>query len=340
MARIAYDKKYKIIAIFFTTLVALILILVSGLRNGIGDTESYMHSYSILAQSTGPFELGKDFGFKLLSLVLIQISKDPQILVLGIALITNLSNIISFNKYRSYLELQVYMYITSGYYTVTMNGMRQCLAAALLFLCTHMIIKGNFKVYCIFVIIISMFHGSALMLIPIYFIIREEAWSKRMYIFMTLGVLSILFYDIVSPIFFKALESTQYAEYSDYNGGGSSFMRVVVNAVPVILAYLKRNELKEIWPESNIFVNISIINTMFVAFGMFNWIFNRFTLYLQLYNFVLTPFIIKNCFKGKEKRLIYFSFIICYFIFFYYEQVVMLDMSYPTSFSIKEFIFN
>ena len=37
LARIAYEKKYRIIAIMFSIIVVLILIFVSGLRNGIGD---------------------------------------------------------------------------------------------------------------------------------------------------------------------------------------------------------------------------------------------------------------------------------------------------------------
>lgn len=340
LARIAYEKRYKSIAIMFSVIVALILIFVSGMRNGIGDTVMYMHSYKLLSQNPVIPKDGKDLGFTMISLLLIPISSDPQILVFVVALITNLLNVIMFNKYRSSLELQVYMYITAGYYTITMNGMRQCLAAALLFMCVPLIIKGNFKVYCILVIIISMFHGSALMLIPIYFIVREEAWSKKMIIFMAFGMICILLYDVVSPIFFKALESTQYAEYSGYDEGGSSFIRVIVNAVPVILAYLKRKELKVLWPESNVFVNMSIINTMFVAAGMFNWIFNRFTIYLQLYNFILVPFIISKCFKGKEQRVLYFSFLICYFGFFYLEQVYALGMGYPTNFNLIDFIFS
>ena len=231
------------------------------------------------------------------------------------------------------------MYITAGYYTVTMNGMRQCLAAALIFACTPLLIKGNFKIYCILVAIISMFHGSALMLIPMYFIVREEAWSKKMIMFMTVGIACVFFYQIVSPIFFKVLEATQYAEYSDYDGGGSSFMRVVVNAVPVILAYLKRKELKECWPESNVFVNISIINTLFVAFGMFNWIFNRFGMYLQLYNFILLPMIIKECFKGKERRIIYFAFIILYFALFYVETDLLGNVRYMSDYKINELLY-
>ena len=77
---------------------------------------------------------------------------------------------------------------------------------------------------------------------------------------------------------------------------------------------------------------MALINLIFVAFGMFNWIFNRFTIYFQLYNIILMPYIIKKCFKGKERVLLYFGFILCYFIFFYREQVVGLNMQYPSEY--------
>ena len=108
-----------------------------------------------------------------------QISTDPQILIFTVALITNILNVIVFNKYRSYLELQVYIYITSGYYIVTMNGIRQCLAASILFICTPLITNGKFKTYALCVILISTIHQSALMFIPIYFVVREELGQKE-----------------------------------------------------------------------------------------------------------------------------------------------------------------
>lgn len=339
LARLEYDRKFKLSAIFWSTLVAIILVLVSGLRSGIGDTPFYMHSFEILANNPASFKFEGDFALDFMSLLLMQISTDPQILIFTTALITNLLNVIMFNRYRSYLELQVYMYITSGYYIVTMNGLRQCLAAALLFACTKFIEDGKFIKYSICVLLISTFHGSAVMMIPLYFVVRQKAWSKKMWIFIALGVLGVLLYDYISPILFKALESTQYSGYAEFDEGGSSFMRLVVNMVPVVLAYLKRKDISENWEHGDIFVNMSIINAMFVGLGMFNWIFNRFTLYLQLYNFVLVPYIIKNCFKGKERRVVYFLFIICYFYFFYYEQVVGMNMKYPTNFDLKSLFY-
>ena len=174
LARFAYDKNFKGKAIFFSVIVALILVFLSGLRSGIGDTPFYKHSYELLVQNPNQFKFDGDFALNLLSLFLMQISTDPQILIFTVALITNILNVIMFNKYRSYLKLQVYMYITSGYYITTMNGLRQCLAAALLFACTQLIIKGKFIPYCICVILISTFHESALMMIPIYFVVRQE----------------------------------------------------------------------------------------------------------------------------------------------------------------------
>lgn len=332
LARISYDKKFKSLAIFWTVLVMMILIIVSGLRQGIGDTYFYKHSYEILAQNPSSFKLEGDFALNLISLLLINFTTDPQAIIFVAALITNLLNIIMFSKYRSYLELQVYIYITSGYYFVTMNGIRQCIAAALLFACTPLIINGKFFKYCICVLLISTFHQSALALIPIYFVVMEKAWSKRMIRFMVISLIGIILYQLLSPLLFKALENTTYGQYGSSSEGGSSMMRTIVNAVPVVLAFLKRKELEKSWPMNDLFVNMSIINLIFVALGMFNWIFNRFTLYLQLYNFVLIPAIIKTSFKGKERRLVYFAVLVCYFVFMYYEQVMGMGMKYTSQY--------
>ncbi|WP_455506830.1 EpsG family protein [Clostridium sp.] len=340
LSRISSDKKYRILALFWVVIVSIILIAFSGFRTGaIGDTGMYMHSYRLYANDPSTLKLDRDGGFAILNLILIQFSSDPQILVFVTSMIVNLCNMIVFYRYGSYLELQVYLYIASGYLTVTMNGMRQCVAAAILFTFTIFIIKGKFKEYVVIVLIVSTIHASALIMIPVYFIVRQEAWSRNVVIMIVLACIGVVFYNVLSPILFKALENTQYGGYSEFNEGGSSFIRTVVNMVPVFLAYIKRDKLKEEWPESNIFVNMALINVIFVAFGMFNWIFNRFTLYMQLYNFILIPFIIRNCFKGKERRLLYLGVLLCYFVFFYREQVIGMNMSYPSVLKVEDLFY-
>lgn len=320
------NKKFKLIEIICILSVMIIFILVAGLRSNIGDTYMYMHSYSLLANFTGFTSDMKDKGFTIFQLILYNINSDPQFFVFVTSFITQMLNIFTMALYRNYFELQIYMYFTAGYFLVTMNGIRQALAAAILFAATYLIIKGKFILYLIIVAIASTVHSSAIIMIPVYFIVRQEAWSKEMKIIIGLAAISFLFFNKLMPQVFSIMSNSSYVEYAEdiaSGGNGSSFMRMIVNAVPIFLAYIKRHKLKESWPESNIFVNMSLINLIFITFALYDWIFARFTLYFELYNFVLLPYIIKECFNNrKERDLIYYGFIICYFIFFYYEQVI------------------
>lgn len=325
------SRNRKCLSIFYAFLIFLVIFLISAFRNGIGDTESYKHSYSML--NNYKFNTEGDWGFGLFQYILYNINTDPQFLIIVTSLITVGFNVYNLYHYCSYMELEIYMYITSGYFTTTMNGIRQSMLAAIVFTFTRIIEKDKTIPFIIAVILASPFHQSALILIPVYFIVKQEAWSKTTVAVIIVSCIGFMGFSTIFPALLGALEDTNYGYYANHTDmGGSSFMRVIVNAVPVVLAYIKRKELKESWPKSNIFVNMALINVIFVAFGMYNWIFNRFTIYFQLYNFVLIPYIIQNCFKGKEKRLLYFGFMLCYFGFFYYEQVIGFNMKYDSKY--------
>lgn len=319
-------KNNKYIEWTFISLVIAIFILVAGLRANIGDTSAYIKSYKNLELFEGFTHDMKDKGFILFQLILYKISTNPQFMIFITAVITQFFNIYTLAKYRNYFELQIYMYFASGCFLVSMNGIRQAMVAAILFFCIRLIIENRFIEYLIITIILSTMHASVLIMIPIYFIVRKEAWSKDIITIILLSsIVFLLFYQIM-PIFFNILQNSTYSEYEDLlmsGGGGASFIRFIVNFVPVILSYLYRNKMKEKWPESNIFVNMSLINLIIMGFSLYNWIFARFSIYLQLYNFILLPYIISNCFENKKERnLIYYLFILCYFIFFYREQVI------------------
>ena len=326
------SKNRKVLSIFYCFLVFGIIFLVSALRGDtIGDTFQYKHSYSLLYKYK--FSTEGDWGFNLFQYFLYKINKEPQFLIIITSLITVGFNIYNLYHYCSYMELEIYMYITSGYFITSMNGIRQSMLAAVVFTFTRIIEKENTILFIFAVILASPFHQSVLILIPVYFIVKQEAWSKTTVAVIIVSCIGFMGFSTIFPALLGTLEDTNYGYYANQTDmGGSSFMRVIVNAIPVILAYIKRKELKENWPKSNIFVNMALINVIFVAFGMYNWIFNRFTIYFQLYNFVLIPYIIQHCFNGKERRLIYVGFLLCYFIFFYKEQVLSLNINYTSKY--------
>src|SRR5690606_31318416 len=133
------------------------------------DTFFYMHSYRITNFNIQTFEFEGDFGFNLFQLLLQQLSRDPQVLIFTTALITNLLIVYVFSQYSRMFEIAIYVFITSGMYITSMNGIRQYMAAAIVFTATRYIMDGNWKKFILISLLAGTIHNTALMMIPIYF---------------------------------------------------------------------------------------------------------------------------------------------------------------------------
>lgn len=308
-------------------LVIISLVLVSGLRRNIGDTYFYMYSYEFRKLTWDDIKFQGDFGFNILQMYLQKISENPQLLILATALITNILVIFVLYKYSRYFELSLYVYITGGLFLVSMNGIRQMLAAAIIFTATKYLINGNWKMYMLIILIASTFHQSALTLIPIYFLVRYKAWSKATIILVITSIIIVLGFDQFTKILFSAIEDTQYSHYQDFAEGGANIIRVVVNAVPILIAYLGRDKLRRIFPESDYIVNMSIVGFIFMIIATQNWIFARFSIYFDLYLLILISWIVK-LFKDSNQLFVYYGILICYFLYYYYENVISLNIQY------------
>ncbi|MBG9837755.1 EpsG family protein [Bacillus anthracis] len=310
---------------------ALSLVLVAGLRNNIGDTYFYMHAYNVAEFNWEYIQNNKDMGFNIFQMILKGYTNDAQAMVFITALITNLLIVSTLYKYSRLIEISLYVYITSGMYLVSMNGIRQYLAAAIVFAATKYIFDGNWKMYVLIVLFASTFHQSALVLIPVYFLIRRRAWSGTTFLLLFLAVLIVIGFNQFTEVLFKAIEDTQYGQYKEFHEGGANILRVAVDSVPLILAYIGRDRLREIFPKCDYIVNMALLGTVFMFISTQNWIFARFSIYFGLYQLILIAWVVK-LFTKKDQKLIYYSILLCYFIYFVYEHIVTLGVIYRSNY--------
>jgi len=310
---------------------ALTLMLVSGLRNNIGDTYLYMHAYEVNAYSWDTFYMEKDMGFVVLQLLLKQISEDPQILIFTTAFVTNMLIAIVLYKYARLYELSMYVYITSGAFTVSMNGLRQFLAAAIIFAATKALFEGRWKTYFAVVLFASLLHQSALIMIPIYFLVRRKAWTLSSFALISTAVLIVAGFDYFSELIFTMLQGTQYGHYNEFQEGGASFIRVLVTGVPLVIAYLGREKLRAIFPKSDIIVNMSLVSMVLMIISTQNWIFARMTIFFNLYSLILIGWLVK-LFREKEQNFVYLCLLAFYFLFYFIESVVALQLFYSSDY--------
>ncbi|MGO4496776.1 EpsG family protein [Paenibacillus sp. 2RAB27] len=317
---------------FLMALFALVfMVLVSGLRRNIGDTYFYMNSY---AQTDFNWEsiIGeKDIGFNIFQMLLQKISHDPQLLVFVVALLTNVLVFITLYNYSRLFELSLYIYITSGMFLMSMNGIRQFLAAAIVFSATKYLFSGDWKKYILIILLAAQFHQSALILIPIYFIVRRKAWTWVTTSLLFVAILIVIGFNQFSSALFSVLENSQYSEYQNFSEGGTNILRVAVSAVPILFAYLGRHKLRSLFPQSDYVVNMCLLAFVFMVISTQNWIFARFTFYFGLYIPLLLSWIV-HLFAVREQKLIYYLIIVFYFIYYFYENVIALKIVYHSNF--------
>ncbi|EOU1560125.1 EpsG family protein [Clostridium perfringens] len=313
------DKKISIIAIM---VVIILLSIISGSRTEFVDTGAYIHLYKSI-DNINIFNDSYEFGFVIIFKILHYVSKNPQFMLFITAFITNFLFLITLRRYSKgcYSELIIYMYITGGTFISAMNGMRQYLAAAILFYFTYLIEKKSTYRYILVCLLCATIHISSLIMIPIYFLVNIKAFSKKTIILILFSsIFIIFFYPIIN--FLYGVIGGKFAGYKSFNEGGANLIRILVKSVPLVLAFIYRKLFDRNKFNVDLFINMSLLNVLIMIISLYNWIFARFAIYLDLYNLILLPYIMKSLVYKREKKLVYYLFLIFYFIFFYYEAIM------------------
>ncbi len=307
------------------------LFIISGFRTGIGDTYFYKHTYKHIGKMLHQMPLQQvlatfdgEQGFYYMIVFLNFITADPQILVLVCALVTNTLNLHSIYKYARPFELGIYLYLATLIFYVTMNGMRQTLVASVFFWGVQFIIRGKCLPYMIMILVLTLFHSSAVLLVPVYFIARHKAWGKFFWKVCAVGLIVFMIFPVIRPIVVSVLSDTKYAVYgADMASGGEgvSLIRVAVMLVPLVLAYLVKEELETKWKDSHIFVYMSLLNFIFMLWGIQYLYFYRVCIYFEIFDLALLPRII-GCLKKKMAQCAYIALIIFYAVFAYYQVAI------------------
>lgn len=315
-----YKKYHKV----FVIIAMISLIAVSGFRYKSGtDFDTYTENYQYLYIGGTELDVEKetDIGFTIFCRFLYNISTDPQIMFLASAMVTNVLIVLNLMKYSKRFELSMWLYITTFVYYSTFNGLRQWMASAIIFAgAKYLLEERNFKKYLAIVLFASLFHESALVMIPIYFFIDSKTFSKRN-LFMILGFMFAVFaYSLFLPILAVLLEGTQYAHYVqifETDTNGINPLRLAVYFAPIGMACLCY---KQINPHNDIkidrLLNMCVIGFLIMFMAIRQVFFARLIFYFDLYYLLLIPRLVDIGDK-KFKRFIYYSIAIGYFAFSY-----------------------
>ena len=245
LAKYGDSKGIEAIVCFF-------MICVAGLRHGYIDTRAYRIGFETLEPSD---IFSKNFifygeskgkGFSVLSALIKVVTENSQVFLFIISFVIVGCLFWGIMNNVPDIMLGAWLFITTGCFLDTMNGIRQYLVVAFLFLFVpKLIVKKKLVTYIALILILSTIHVSALVFIPIYFIANKRAWSKFTGMLIIFCAIIYLFFDMgVNYILVNMLEGSVYE--TDYGqmlldaNTSVNIIRIFVTAVPIALAFMSR----------------------------------------------------------------------------------------------------
>lgn len=310
-----------------------VMILYAGLRNTIGDTSYYIHMLEVLEENGNPLPVwgGSSFlfsAFQYLSIVFGG-ENSSHLFIMVSSLLTYIPVFLIFRKYSPDFFLTLFFYFVTGTYFSAMNGIRQYIAAGIVILATKYLFsekKSSFIKFLVFVAVASLFHNSALIMIPVYFLCRKKAWSVSTFIMVIGGVAALVFVSLFLPQFMEIIEDTSYSQYNEGGWftegieGGTNILRVLFHAIPMILSAIFYKELKHYGPVVDILINLSVFHFAIYIVSLYNWIFARFAFYTYVYMCILLAFLFFTVLKDARQRWLKICLYAAYILFFILES--------------------
>ena len=335
--KIAYGRSYAGPVLPWIVSLGYIAVL-AGLRSGMNDTSVYRESFKNLPgtwQAIGNILSGdgKDKGFDILgNLFKMYVSDNYHMWFLAFAVIESALFLYIFRKYAySYLIAMFYFFASTLYYNY-FSMMRQWFAVALTFFGFKFIREGKLLPYIILCCLAAQIHSSAYIMITFYFIVRGKAWHSRQNLMILGFSAAMIFLNPLLHILENVMEGTTY----DYvisamqSNTGSSGIRILIAAVPVVIAFAGRKCVVD--ETMNICVNASLINLMLNILAAFTsgLFVIRLATYTSVYNVLLYPYLLEMTFNKKSKKIIKPLFFAFYFLFYIYQMIHQESFGYSS----------
>ena len=286
------------------------MICVAGLRHGYIDTRAYRNGFINLNTSevfTFAFWADgtrKDKGFIFIQAIIKMFTNNSQHFLFIFSALTIGMLFWGIVKRVEDRRIGIYLFIMTGCFVDTMNGIRQYFASAFLFYFLPRLIKQRKLIqYVVLVLIASSFHGSALIFLPIYFIADRKPWSKSTLILAVVFLLAFIFFNSgVGQFITNVLEVTHYADdFGDMlieGNTSTNWLRVPIAFAPLALSFINKDVEKEN-PYYNIVFNMAVMNAAC-------WLFSQRVLYFYRLAYYFSPYmILLLCYefdKAYERR--------------------------------------
>ncbi len=286
-----------------------ILAMLTGLRHYVtgSDTDSYTNSFKLFRKLPWKKALSEaheyyEIGYRVFIKIIGYITDHENVFFTIIALFFaySLGKYITKNSKNCFMSLM--LYFTVGAFTFQITGMRQTMAMAILLFSFECIKERKLIKFLIIVFIASLFHQSALCIIPIYFAAYIKMNLISFSVFMLGGGIACVYSRPLISLFYKILGKYEHYGHTGFDGG--AIFVVLMYAITIIVSYMFMNSLEKQDKHNVFFFNMTFVSLFIYVLRYFASIVERVGFYYQFAFIILLPNVIESIPDNATRRLV------------------------------------
>ena len=336
-------KAEKSISLFWALVSVALLVFFMGQRSDFNDTQAYIASFNNASIDNIKDSVFGDTGVESPGFTLLMtffkkyISKDYIAWFTFLAIFQAGAIVSIYYRYSCNYSMSMYLFIASTTFIWMESGLRQFTAVCLILYFLNYVIDRKLVGFAIVVLLAYTIHDTAILWIPVYFIIGFKPFSKQIWFFVGLTVVAFFFITEFTSFLDSSLEGTDYEGYGsimtnydpDHTGqvdNGVNPVRALISAVPPAIALWRWKYIKD---RTNPLID-KCINMGTAAAGVnllgvvtSGILVGRIPIYFTPVNFIVIPWLMKYAFVGKLQKFMIGATYILYFAYFLYDMVYM-----------------
>lgn len=247
------------------------------------------------------------------------------------------------------LPLFIFFIFVEEYFFWGMNGVRQFIAISIWLYSIRFITSKDFKKFTITILFASLFHTSAILLFPLYYLPYDKLFNKFVwlglyissFLFMYFIDLSVLYSSLDFFILYLVQNINLFDSYEIYlerdqlfagekNIGLGVVFKGVINIVIIFFGERLISNFRNIKP----FIIIFLLGALFSNLFFGSQLFGRLLTYFIMIRSVVLSFLIYYLWKNRGLRLLSVFIVVLYIILFLYTIYSNSNMCCPYNINI------
>lgn len=292
----------------------IVLFITAGFRYESGtDYNSYVVIYNYLG-GEGHYWAFLEPGIILLVKLSQFITNNPRIFFVFSSLITLLFIFIGIYSYTSQRILSVIVFVLAYHFFNSFNLVGQYIAVSIYFcFCVRYLVIRSFKRYLVATVLAACFHVSAILMVPMYYILVKKYSVRGYLILLSFGGLLLLIYPLVRNHIFTLFP--YYEHYFDYKSSSANLFVAtgLIVLLPVIFNvsdFIGKSRL------NLVLFNCFLFSILVSLFSYQNIIFFRLSMYLGISVVILVPCVLEYISNVNDKAVYVMTVLFCLSIAF------------------------